>query len=601
MLRTHTCGQLAAKDIGQETTLAGWVQSRRDHGGLLFIDLRDRYGITQIVFHPENNPDAFKIGDSLRSEYVIQVQGAVNARPNNMVNLLLSTGEIEVSVAKIVVLNPAKTPPFEIESPAQAELEVNEERRLTFRYIDLRRPRMKKNLIARHEAVRFIRNFLADRGFLEVETPLLTKSTPEGARDYLVPSRLHQGKWYALPQSPQQYKQLLMVGGIDRYFQIARCLRDEDSRTDRQAEFTQLDLEMSFVERDDILALTEELILGLIDFLSAKKLISKNLHSRLIPRVSYDDALLRYGVDRPDLRYGLEIRDVTEHVKNSAFAVFTDPISQGGVVRALRVEQGDSFTRSQIDELTELARTHGAGGLAYIKVKELVNGLYTADSPIIKYLGEENVQKLLAFLSCQQGDIVFFGAGPQNIVEAVLGAVRCDAARRLKRADSSLLSLAFVVDFPLFEPARVKGFCAPMHHMFTMPRKQDIALLDSEPLLAKAWQYDLVLNGNECGGGSIRIHDSTIQKKIFDLIGFSDEQKSRFTHMLDAFGYGAPPHGGIAIGIDRLLMLLLDEPNIREVMAFPKTGDGRDLLVNAPSEVDPQQLRDLGIRAIIKK
>ncbi len=601
MLRTHTCNQLEISDVGTSVTLAGWVQSRRDHGGLLFIDLRDRYGITQIVFHPKDNPEAFVIGDSVRSEYVIQIQGEVLARPQEMINPALPTGAIEVNVISITILNSAKTPPFEIESPAQVKQDINEERRMTYRYIDLRRPHVKRNLIVRHEAVRFIRNFLSERGFLEVETPLLTKSTPEGARDYLVPARLHRGKFYALPQSPQQYKQLLMVGGLDRYFQIARCLRDEDSRGDRQAEFTQLDLEMSFVERDDILALMEELFLGLIDFLNTKGWISKKVQSRTLPRLSYDDVMFRYGIDRPDLRYGLEIRDITHEVKDSGFAVFTDPISQGGVVRALRVPMGSTFTRSQIDELTQAARNRGAGGLAYIKVKGLSGGVYIPDSPIVKYLGEETTQQLLTSLFCEEGDMIFFGAGAKSIVEAVLGAVRCDVASRLNMADPSTLSLGFVIDFPLFEPARVNGFYAPMHHMFTMPRKEDMALLDSNPFAVKSWQYDFVINGNECGGGSIRIHEPQIQQKIFDLIGFSQEQKKRFVHMLDAFEYGAPPHGGIAIGIDRLLMILLDEPNIREVMAFPKTGDARDLLVGAPSDVEPDQLRDLGIRVIMEK
>lgn len=599
MLRTHTCNELNRSHLNTVVTLSGWVQSRRDHGGLIFIDLRDRYGITQIVFRPEEYAEAFVIGDSVRSEYVIQITGAVGIRPEEMVNKNLTTGEIEVIVHEIRVLNAAKTPPFEVESPAEAEQDVNEERRLTYRYIDLRRPRMKRNMIARHEAIRFIRNFLADRGFLEVETPLLTKSTPEGARDYLVPARLHRGRFYALPQSPQQYKQLLMIGGLDRYFQIAKCLRDEDSRGDRQAEFTQLDLEMSFVERDDVLALIESLIIGLVDFLNERGIINKKLESRFVPRLSYDESMLRYGVDRPDLRYGLPINDITEEVKGCDFAVFRDPIEQGGVVRALRIPGGAAFSRSQIDELTELARTHGAGGLAYIKVKGVVDGIYDAESPIIKYLGDERSKKILSTVSSETGDIIFFGAGPRAQVESVLGTIRADSARRLQLADPAKLSLTFVVDFPVFEPEKVNGWCAPMHHMFTMPRAEDTALLDTDPLAAKSWQYDFVINGNECGGGSIRIHDPEIQKKIFELIGFGEEQKGHFTHMLEAFQYGAPPHGGIALGLDRLLMLLLDEPNIREVMAFPKTGDARDLTVGAPSTVEQGQLRDLGIRVIM--
>ncbi|MBI2483576.1 aspartate--tRNA ligase, partial [Candidatus Uhrbacteria bacterium] len=584
---------------GSAVTLSGWVQSRRDHGGLIFIDLRDRYGITQIVFRPEEHAEAFTVGDSVRSEYVIQVKGAVSKRPAEMVNKNLSTGEIEVIVSEIKILNTSQTPPFEVESPAEEEQDVNEERRMTYRYVDLRRPRMKRNMIVRHEAIRFIRNFLADRGFLEVETPLLTKSTPEGARDYLVPSRLHRGTFYALPQSPQQYKQLLMIGGLDRYFQIAKCLRDEDSRGDRQAEFSQLDLEMSFVERDDVLALIESLIIGLIDFLNERGMINKTVALRSVPRLSYDDAMLRYGVDRPDLRYDLSIHDITPEVESCDFAVFRDPIVQGGVVRALRVPNGASFSRSQIDELTDLARKRGAGGLAYIKVKSVTGASYDAESPIIKYVGEQRTQNILSALSCETGDIVFFGAGPRAQVETVLGMIRAESARQLQLADPAKLSLAFVVDFPVFEPEQVNGFCAPMHHMFTMPRLQDLQLLDTDPLAAKSWQYDFIINGNECGGGSIRIHDPEIQKKIFELIGFKEEQKGHFAHMLEAFQYGAPPHGGIALGLDRLLMLLLDEPNIREVMAFPKTGDARDLTVGAPSTVEQGQLRDLGIRVIM--
>ena len=602
MLRTHTCGELTQKNSGANVTLSGWVQSRRDHGGLIFIDLRDRYGITQVVFHPEEHPQEFALADTVRSEYVIQVQGVVLERPAEMKNSDLFTGEIEVNCHTIAILNPAKTPPFEIESPAEKEHEVNEERRLTFRYLDLRRPRMKRNILVRHEAIRFIRNFLSDQKFVEVETPFLTKSTPEGARDYLVPSRLHRGKFYALPQSPQQYKQLLMVGGLDRYFQIARCLRDEDGRGNRQAEFTQLDLEMSFVERDDVLGCIEELMIGLVDFLSQKGLITKKIQTRPLPRLSYDDVMSRYGSDKPDLRFDLAIQDITELVKGCGFAVFADPVAHGGVARVVKAPNAlSTFTRSQIDELTELARKNGAGGLAYIKVKGVQDGKYETESPIVKYLGEELTASILKKTASQAGDILFFGAGPRGTVEHVLGAIRNDIARRLGLIDHSLLAMAFIVDFPLFEPERVNGFCAPMHHMFTMPRKEDIALLDSDALQARSWQYDFVMNGDECGGGSVRIHDRSIQDKIFELIGFREEQKTRFAHMLEAFEYGAPPHGGIALGIDRLLMLLLDEPDIREVMAFPKTGDARDLTVGAPSDVEPEQLRDLGIRVIIEE
>lgn len=593
MLRTHTCGELTKKDIGAYVMLAGWVGSRRDHGGLIFIDLRDRYGVTQIVFNPEKHKESFVIADTARSEYVIQVKGTVLGRPQEMVNPNLPTGDIEVEGKSISVLNESQTTPFEIESDQETELAVNEERRLTYRYLDLRRPRPKRNLVCRHEAVRFIRNFLSERGFLEVETPLLTKSTPEGARDYLVPARLHHGMFYALPQSPQQYKQLLMVGGIDRYFQIAKCLRDEDSRGDRQAEFTQLDIEMSFVERDDVLSIVEEMMIAMIEYLNEKGYIKKRILQKPIPRLSYDDVMRRYGIDKPDLRFGLEISDITELVRDCGFSVFADAVKHGGVVRALNATgAGDVLSRSHIDELTELALKHRAKGLAYIKVKNRGE----IDSPIIKFLGDARAQNIVTTLGAKAGDIIFFGADNHLIVEEALAYVRLNLGARLGLIDPSVLALSFTIDFPLFEPEMVDGHCAPMHHMFTMPRKEDMPLLDTSPLKAKSWQYDFVINGNEAGGGSIRIHLPEIQQKIFELIGFSEHQKKDFAHMLEAFQYGAPPHGGMAPGIDRILMLLLDEPNIREVMAFPKTGDGRDLTVGAPSTVDQRQLRELGIQ-----
>ncbi len=450
----------------------------------------------------------------------------------------------------------------------------------------------------RHEAVRLVRNFLSDKNFLEVETPLLTKSTPEGARDYLVPARLHRGKFYALPQSPQQYKQLLMVGGIDRYFQVAKCLRDEDSRGDRQAEFTQLDIEMSFVERDDVLAIIEEMFISLVDRLNEKGLIQKRLLYRQLPRIPYDEAVLRYGFDKPDLRFGLEISDITDLIRECGFSVFAEAVKAGGVVRALNAAgSSESLTRSAIDELTEHAKKYGAKGLAYIKIKD--GG--ALDSPIVKFLGDERSSAIVQALGGKPGDIIFFGAGHNLVVEESLGHVRLELGRRLRLIDPSVLAFSFTIDFPLFVPQLSGGTYEPMHHMFTMPRSQDIPFLKSDPAKVKSWQYDFVANGHECGGGSIRIHVPDIQQKIFELIGFSENQKKDFSHMLEAFQYGAPPHGGIAIGIDRLLMLLLDEPNIREVMAFPKTGDARDLLVGAPSDVESEQLRDLGIRVIMDK
>jgi aspartyl-tRNA synthetase len=595
MLRTHTCGELKKEDVGVYVTLAGWVQSRRDHGGLMFIDLRDRYGTTQIVFNPDKHSESFAVADTVRSEFVVQIKGTVLARPDDMVNSNLATGAIEVEGQAISILNESQTPPFEIESDQEAEQAVNEERRYTYRYLDLRRPRPKRNVVVRHEAVRFLRNFLSDRGFIEVETPLLTKSTPEGARDYLVPARAHRGMFYALPQSPQQYKQLLMVGGIDRYFQIAKCLRDEDSRGDRQAEFTQLDLEMSFVERDDVLSLVEEMMVSMIEYLNEKGYIKKRILQKPIPRLPYDDVMLRYGIDKPDLRFGLEISDITEMVSGCGFSVFADAVKGGGVVRCLNAPRaGEMLSRSHIDELTELARKHRAKGLAYIKVKDKGE----LDSPIVKFLGDELSGEIVKKLGAQDGDIIFFGADNHLIVEEALAYVRLDLGRRLNIIDPQVIALSFTIDFPLFEPEMVDGHCAPMHHMFTMPRKEDLPLLDTEPLKVKSWQYDFVVNGNEAAGGSIRIHVPDIQQKIFDLIGFSEEDKKNFGHMLEAFRYGAPPHGGMAPGIDRILMLLLDEPNIREVMAFPKTGDGRDLVIGAPGVVDQKQLKEAGIQLI---
>ncbi|MBI4599338.1 aspartate--tRNA ligase [Candidatus Uhrbacteria bacterium] len=593
MLRTHTCGELKKEDVGTSVTLCGWVQSRRDHGGLIFIDLRDRYGVTQVVFNPEKHKSSFDIADTARSEYVVRVEGTVLGRPDEMVNPHLPTGAIEVEGRAITVLNESQTPPFEIESEQEAEMAVNEERRYAYRYLDMRRPRVKRNIVVRHEAIRFLRNFLSERGFVEVETPLLTKSTPEGARDYIVPARLHPGQFYALPQSPQQYKQLLMVGGIDRYFQIVKCLRDEDSRGDRQAEFTQLDIEMSFVERDDILDLVEELMVSLVENLRERGLIHKRLMSNPLPRLAYDDVMLRYGIDKPDLRFGLEIFDITDMVAGCGFSVFANAVKDGGVVRALNATGAcDMLTRSHIDELTELAKKHRAKGLAYIKIK--ADG--QLDSPIVKFLGDELSARIVEALGGKEGDIIFFGADHHLIVEEALAHVRLDCGRRLNLINPEILAFAFVIDFPLFEAEMVDGHCAPMHHMFTMPRKEDLPLLDADPTAVKSWQYDFVANGYEVAGGSIRIHVPDIQAKIFELIGFSQEQQKDFAHMLEAFRYGAPPHGGIAPGIDRLLMLLLDEPNIREVMAFPKTGDGRDLVIGAPSAVEPKQLKELGIK-----
>ena len=458
---------------------------------------------------------------------------------------------------------------------------------MKYRYLDLRKKESMDVIVKRHEFISFIRDYLNKRSFVEVETPILSKSTPEGARDYLVPSRLQQGCFYALPQSPQQYKQLLMIGGTDRYFQIAKCFRDEDTRGDRQAEFTQLDVEMSFVEIEDVLSLTEEMFTKAIDeIFPEKKLLAKPW-----PRLDYDDVMLRYGTDKPDLRFGLEIQDLSELVDGCDFKVFADAISEGGVVRAICAKGAAEFSRAQIDELTELARENGAKGLAYIVVEE--SGL---KSPILKFLGDEMAQKIVKLLGAEKGDIIFFGADKVSVVRESLSAVRNELGKRLDLIDENIVALAFVKNFPLFEEEKENDHYAPSHHMFTSPRKEDIELLEKSPGKVKSYQYDIVANGYEVGGGSIRIHDRKLQEKVFDLIGFDDERKKMFSHFLRAFEYGVPPHGGIAPGIDRMLMVLMGKKSIRDVMAFPKTGDGRDLAMEAPSEVEQKQLDELHIQ-----
>jgi len=585
MHRTHTCGELNKKDVKKKATLAGWVHSRRDHGGLIFIDLRDRYGLTQIAFDPKRSKKAWQEADKARPEYVIKVTGVVKDRPKDMVNKKLPTGEIEIDAQEMEVLHTAATPPFEIDK----DEDVNEDVRLEFRYLDMRRNRLKNNIIARAKIIKFIRAFLDKENFVEIETPILTKSTPEGARDYLVPSRLHPGKFYALPQSPQQYKQLLMVGGMDRYYQIARCFRDEDQRGDRQPEFTQLDMEMSFVERDDVLDLTEEMFTSLVKELYPKKKFLKEPW----PRLKYNEVMLKYGLDKPDLRFGMEIEDISDMVKDSDFGVFKDAIKSGGVVRALSAEGAAKFSRSQIDELTEYVKQFGAKGLAYIIVED--GGL---KSPIIKFLGEKSAKEIVKKFGAKAGDIIFFGAGKEMIARESLGELRKELARRLELIDKDILAFAFIVDFPLFEEEKEGNHFAPSHHMFTTPRPEDVELLDKDPHQVKSWQYDMVLNGYEVGGGSIRIHDAALQKKIFELIGFSKDRQKEFSHMLRAFDYGAPPHGGIAPGLDRLAMILQDEPNIREVIAFPKNQRAEDKTMQAPSVVEDKQLKEAHIRVV---
>ena len=596
--RTHTCGELTKKDKDKKVILSGWVNSRRDHGGLIFVDLRDREGLTQITFDPKVSEKSWKTAENLRNEFVIRIEGKVILRPDDMINSKLKTGEIEVEIENIEILSESKTPPFEVEEIEGVDKakDVKEELRLKYRYLDIRRKKMRENLEFRHKAVKLARDYFDKKGFWEIETPCLTKSTPEGARDFIVPSRLHQGKFYSLPQAPQQYKQLLMVGGVEKYFQFARTFRDEDQRGARQLEFTQLDLEMSFVNQEDILELVEEIYIEI-----AEKLTDKKIMSKPFPRLNYDDVMKKYGSDKPDLRYEMEIEDISETVKGCGFGVFSGAVEKGGVVRAICAKGAAEFSRAEIDKLTEFAKEFGAKGLAYIVIKsesqKSIKSKIALQSPIVKFLGDDLSQKIVEKMKGEPGDIIFFGADSEKIVRNVLGQVRIELAKKLNLADENKLAFAFIVNFPLFEQDLEDGHYAPEHNMFTMPCKEDLPLLESgDPRKAKACQYDLALNGNEVGGGAIRIHKRDIQEKIFDLIGFSEEKKKSFEHMLRAFEYGPPPHGGMAMGLDRFIMILRDEPDIREVIAFPKSGDGKDLTMGAPSEVGKEQLDELGIK-----
>lgn len=588
MLRTHTCGQLNKEQVGQEVTLCGWVHRRRDHGGVIFIDLRDRYGLAQIKFNPEVAQATWEQADKLRSEWVIKVVGKVVARPKDMINSKLTSGEIEVEVKELEIFSQAKTPPFEIDE--EKRVEVNEEKRMKYRYLDLRKPEVASVIIKRHQFIKFLRDYLSKKDFVEVETPYLSKSTPEGARDFLVPSRLHPGQFYALPQSPQQYKQLLMVAGMDKYFQVARCFRDEDTRGDRQAEFTQLDLEMSFVDREDVLNLTEDL------FTQAIKQIfpEKEIMFEPWPRLDHQEVMLKYGTDKPDLRFDLEIKDIGDLVRGCGFKVFNDALEKGGVVRSIVAPGGSQFSRTQIDNLTDFVSQFGAKGLAYIIVKDK-----ELQSPIVKFLGDDLAGQIVKKNQAKAGDVIFFGADSKKVVQDSLGALRNELAKKLNLLDDTKLACAFVIDFPLFEAEKKDGYYAPEHHMFTAPNPEDIKLLDSDPGQVRSWQYDLTVNGVEAAGGSIRIHNRQVQEKIFDLIGFKEFDKKRFAHFLKAFDYGVPPHGGIASGLERLLMVIMNKNSIRDIMPFPKTGDGRDLMMEAPSEVEKGQLKDLGL--VIKK
>ncbi|MBI2638676.1 aspartate--tRNA ligase [Candidatus Peregrinibacteria bacterium] len=589
MYRTHTCNALNEKHVGMEVTLSGWVKSRRDHGGLIFVDLRDRYGMTQIVADPTHARQAHALLDQVRPEYVIRVTGKVRPRPKGSENTKLKTGIVEIICDNVDILNESKTPPFEID---RDDIE-NEELRLKYRYLDLRRDRMKRNLEVRHRTIKFIRDFLDREGFLEIETPILIKGTPEGSREYLVPSRLHPGKFYVLPQSPQQLKQLSMIAGLDKYFQIARCFRDEDQRGDRQPEFTQLDLEMSFVDEKDVMDINEALMIALCEAVAPNKKIIK----KPFPRITWSEAMNRYGSDKPDMRFGMELLDGTEIFKSSGFKVFADATAKGGVVKMLHVPGGAKFPRSKIDELTELAKVYGAKGLAYITQEN--NEL---KSPILKFLNEKEIAAFKKASAIKNGDTVFFTADEFITACTSLGHVRLACGDEFKLRDPNAFAFLWVVDFPMFEWSKEENCITAAHHPFCSIKVEDIPLLEKEPLKARAKAYDFVLNGVEVGGGSIRIHKQNVQAKIFDILGISKEDaKRRFGHMLEAFTYGAPPHGGIAWGLDRLVMIFCDEPNIREVIAFPKDQKARDLMLDAPSEMPEKQITEMHIKTILLK
>ncbi len=588
MLKSHTCGELRAKHAGQEVTLAGWVNRSRDHGGVIFIVLRDREGLTQVVVNADAAPKAHATAADVRGEYVIQVRGVVRPRPKDQVNSDWPTGEIEVDAREVNVLNTSETPPFYIyeESP------VDEALRLRYRYLDLRRRRMQKNLILRHEVVKFIRDYLSERDFVEIETPFLFKSTPEGARDYLVPSRIHPGDFYALPQSPQQLKQLLMVAGFERYFQIVRCFRDEDLRGDRQPEFTQLDLEISFAERDDILDLIEDMFTLLVPEVTP--------HKRMItpfPRLSHAEAIERFGTDKPDMRFGMELVDLTDDLRESGFGVFSRAAAAEGRIKAIVAPGCAGYSRREIDDLTEIAKSHGAKGLVTLAFQE-----EEVKGPAVKFLSQEELDRIAERMGAEEGDLVcMVVADDLPTVSAALSALRLTFRDRLDLADPDLVAFAWILDFPMFEWDEDAGRWNAAHHPFTLPRPYtyEEIILDPQAVLSDA--YDLVANGYELASGSIRIHDPKIQTDIFRVLGYPEEEaRERFGHMMEAFSYGAPPHGGIAPGIDRLVMILANENSIREVIAFPKTTQATDLMANAPSPVPEEQLKELHIRVVPK-